>query len=93
MITSTSIVEFTNVRPIPICQSKNNYAPLYFTQVIGACGSPEKCEIVKSKGAIAAIDYNKESLKDKVKELTGGKGANIILDAVGGDIFDQCLRW
>ncbi len=73
---------------------KSNTAIIFFLkQVIGACGGPEKCEIVKSKGAFAAIDYNKESIKDKVKELTDGKGANIILDAVGGDIFDQCLRW
>ena len=61
--------------------------------MIGACGGAEKCALVLERGAFAAIDYNKESVKDRVKELTDGKGADIIMDAVGGDIFDQCLRW
>ena len=61
--------------------------------MIGACGGSEKCALVKQRGASDAIDYNTESVKDRVKELTNGKGANIIIDAVGGDIFDQCVRW
>lgn len=61
--------------------------------MIGACGSPDKCALVKERGAFAAIDYKTENLKERVKELTGGKGANIIVDAVGGDIFNQSLRW
>ena len=61
-------------------------------QVIGACGGPAKCALVKEKGAVAAIDYNTESIKDRMKELTGGSGADIIFDAVGGKVFDECLR-
>ena len=61
--------------------------------MIGACGGSQKCALVKQRGTIEAIDYNSENVKDRVKELTNGKGANVIIDAVGGDIFDQCVRW
>ncbi|XP_078384582.1 quinone oxidoreductase-like protein 2 homolog isoform X2 [Oculina patagonica] len=60
-------------------------------QVIGAA-SKDKLDVVTSMGASATIDYNKESIKDKVKELTGGKGANVIMEAVGGKVFNECLR-
>jgi len=43
-------------------------------------------------GASATIDYNNESIKDKVEEFTGGKGANVIVDPVGGKVFEECLR-
>ncbi|XP_033647630.1 quinone oxidoreductase-like protein 2 homolog [Asterias rubens] len=61
-------------------------------KVIGAAGGPEKCKLVTDKGAMAAIDYKVESVRDKTKELTKGRGANVIMDAVGGDIFKDCLR-
>ena len=61
--------------------------------MIGAAGGPEKCKLVTDKGAMAAIDYKVESVRDKTKELTKGRGANVIMDAVGGDIFKDCLRW
>jgi NADPH:quinone reductase len=38
------------------------------------------------------LNYSQASLKDKVKELTGGKGADVIFDPVGGDLFDQSTR-
>ncbi|XP_020611230.1 quinone oxidoreductase-like protein 2 homolog [Orbicella faveolata] len=60
-------------------------------KVIGAA-SKDKLDVVTSMGASATIDYNKESIKDKVKELTGGKGANVIMEAVGGQVFTECLR-
>jgi NADPH2:quinone reductase len=42
------------------------------------------------------VDYSDGELKDKVKALTDGKGADVIYDPVGGDLFDQvmrCINW
>ncbi|XP_022100704.1 quinone oxidoreductase-like protein 2 homolog [Acanthaster planci] len=61
-------------------------------KVIGAAGGPEKCKLVSDKGAFATIDYKQENLREKTKELTQGKGANVIMDAVGGDVWKECLR-
>lgn len=60
--------------------------------VIGACGGPEKCELVKQRGAIECIDYNKESIRERMKEITDGNGADIIFEVCGGKIFDESLR-
>jgi len=38
------------------------------------------------------IDYTTESIRDRVHELTGGLGADVVYDPVGGDAFDQALR-
>lgn len=64
--------------------------------VIACVGSDEKKDIVRQYGADHVINYSTESIKDRVKELTGGKGADVIYDAVGGDAFDQsmrCINW
>ncbi|MEH6494658.1 MAG: NADPH:quinone oxidoreductase family protein [Pseudomonas marincola] len=64
--------------------------------VIGTVGSDEKMDIVRKYGADHVINYSTESIKDRVKELTGGKGADVIYDPVGGDAFDQsmrCINW
>src|SRR6266849_6661323 len=61
-------------------------------KVIAAVGSDEKMEICKKYGATMFVNYAKEKMRDKVKELTGGNGADIIYDAVGGDAFDEAIR-
>jgi len=61
-------------------------------RVIAAASSPEKLETAKQAGADELIDYSDGELKDKVKAVTGGKGADVIYDPVGGDLFDQCMR-
>jgi len=61
-------------------------------RVIAAASSAEKLEVAKNAGADELINYSEESLKDRVKELTGGKGADVIYDPVGGDLFDQAVR-
>lgn len=61
-------------------------------RVIAGASTDEKLEIAKSHGADALVNYSKASLKDTIKELTGGKGADVIFDPVGGDLFDQCTR-
>lgn len=65
-------------------------------KVIAAVGSDEKMEICRKYGATQFVNYAKEKMRDKVKELTGGNGADIIYDAVGGDAFDEavrCIAW
>ncbi|MCG8696368.1 MAG: NADPH:quinone oxidoreductase family protein [Minwuiales bacterium] len=64
--------------------------------VIGTVGSDAKMDIVREYGADHVINYSNESIRDRVKELTGDKGADVIYDPVGGDAFDQsmrCIAW
>lgn len=58
--------------------------------VIAAVGSRAKMDIAREHGADYVIDYTAESIRDRVKELTGG--ADVVFDPVGGDIFTQSLR-
>ena len=61
-------------------------------RVIAAAGSADKLAVAREHGADELIDYAKESIRDRVRELTGGKGADVVYDPVGGDAFDQALR-
>ncbi len=61
-------------------------------KVIAAASSAEKLEVAKAAGADELINYSESSLKDEVKRLTGGQGADVIYDPVGGDLFDQAIR-
>ena len=61
-------------------------------RVIAAAGGPEKLAVARAHGADAMIDYRSESIRDRVRELTGGLGADVVFDPVGGDAFDQALR-
>ena len=61
-------------------------------RVIAAAGGPEKCDVALKHGADFAIDYKAESIKDRVREITDGIGADVVYDAVGGDAFDQAIR-
>ncbi len=61
-------------------------------RVIAAAGSERKRSVALDAGADLAIDYSDGELKSKVMALTGGKGADVIYDPVGGEWFDQCLR-
>ena len=61
-------------------------------RVIAAASTDEKLEIARQHGADELVNYGDGQLKEKVKELTGGKGADVIYDPVGGDLFDQCAR-
>jgi NADPH:quinone reductase len=61
-------------------------------RVIAAASSAEKLQVAREHGADELIDYSREDLKERTKELTGGKGADVIYDPVGGDAFDQCMR-
>ena len=61
-------------------------------KVIAAASSAEKLELCKSLGADEVINYNEESLKDRIKELTGGKGVDVVYDPVGGDYAEPAIR-
>lgn len=61
-------------------------------KVIATGGSDEKLAIAKQYGADALVNYSKEKIRDRVKEITGGAGADVIYDPVGGDAFDESLR-
>ena len=60
--------------------------------VIAAASSPEKLEIAKAAGADHLIDYSKESVRDRCKEITGGKGVDVAYDPVGGDFLEDAVR-
>lgn len=59
-------------------------AKAFGATVFTTAGSPEKCEVCRQLGADVAIDYKTEDFVAVVKEKTGGKGVNVILDMVGG---------
>ena len=61
-------------------------------RVIAAASSPEKLAIAREHGADYAIDYRAENLRDRVMELTGGRGADVVFDPVGGAAFEQSVR-
>ncbi|MCH8073255.1 MAG: NADPH:quinone oxidoreductase family protein [Proteobacteria bacterium] len=61
-------------------------------RVIAAASSAEKLEFAASAGADETVNYSEVSLKDTVKQLTDGKGADVIYDPVGGEMADQALR-
>ena len=61
-------------------------------RVIAAASSDEKLAVCKEKGADELINYSREDLKERTKELTGGQGANVIYDPVGGDFAEAALR-
>jgi NADPH2:quinone reductase len=65
-------------------------------RVIATAGGPDKLAVVRQAGAGELIDYQKEDFVDRVHALTGGRGADVIYDSVGGDVFDRslkCIAW
>ena len=54
-------------------------------------GTAEKCEECLSLGAAAAINYREEDFVERLRDLTGGKGVDVILDMVGGDYVNRDL--
>ena len=73
----------------------------YGARVIATGGRDDKLRVVKSRGADAVINYTLPDgslggFRDRVKELTGTGGADVILDPVGGSVFDEsmrCVNW
>jgi NADPH:quinone reductase len=61
-------------------------------KVIACANGPEKLAIAQEHGADHLIDYSKEDIRERVKAITGGRGADVVYDPVGGDAFDASLR-
>jgi NADPH:quinone reductase len=61
-------------------------------RVIAAASTEEKLNLCRERGADETINYATESLKDRAKELTGGKGVDVVYDCVGGDYAEPALR-
>jgi len=61
-------------------------------RVIAAASSEEKLALCRQVGADDTINYTTENLKDRINELTGGKGADMVYDPVGGSYTEQALR-
>jgi NADPH2:quinone reductase len=62
---------------------------------IGTAGSAQKCELAKAHGYTHVIDYGAEDFVARVKEITGGKGCDVVYDSVGRDTWRgslKCLR-
>jgi len=61
-------------------------------RVIALAGGREKLDIVRNAGADVAIDYREEDWVERVREETAGRGADVVIENVGGEIFDGCTR-
>jgi NADPH2:quinone reductase len=61
-------------------------------RVIATAGGPDKVEVCRKLGAEVAIDYLTEDFVEIVKEATGGDGADVIYDPVGGDVFERSTK-
>jgi NADPH2:quinone reductase len=61
-------------------------------RIIATAGGPEKTAVCRELGAHETIDYRAEDIAARVKEITGGHGADVIWDPVGGDVFDASRR-
>jgi len=64
--------------------------------VIAAASSEDKLAIAQAKGADHLVLYNREPFRDAVKRVTDGRGADVVFDPVGGEIFEnsvRCIAW
>ena len=61
-------------------------------RVIAAASKEEKLALCREKGAVETINYETEDLKTRIKELTGGRGVDVVYDPVGGKFSDAALR-
>ncbi|HAD87185.1 MAG TPA: NAD(P)H-quinone oxidoreductase [Rhodospirillaceae bacterium] len=61
-------------------------------KVIATAGSEDKCQACRDLGADLAINYRDQDFVEAAKEFTGGKGADVILDMVGGDYLPRNLK-
>jgi NADPH2:quinone reductase len=64
--------------------------------VIAAASSEEKLAIARTRGADHLVLYQREPFRDVVKRLTDGRGADVVFDPVGGEVFEnsmRCINW
>lgn len=61
-------------------------------EVIAAASAADKLELAASRGAMHLVNYAEPGFRERLRDLTGGHGVDVIYDPVGGDLFDTCLR-
>lgn len=61
-------------------------------RVVAAASSEERLEVARKLGAEGGIDYVREDLKVRIREVTGGEGVHLVIDPVGGDYSEAALR-
>ena len=61
-------------------------------RVIAAASSAEKLEVARQAGADELINYQDEDIRERLKTLTKGQGVDVIIDPVGGDLFETVFR-
>lgn len=61
-------------------------------RVIAAAGSADKLDFAREQGADELVNYAEDGYRDRLKELTGGRGVDVVYDPVGGDLMDPSLR-
>jgi NADPH:quinone reductase len=64
-------------------------AKAFGARVVATAGSADKCKVCRDLGAEHAVNYKSEDFLDAVKQATGGKGVNVILDMVGGAYVER----
>lgn len=67
-------------------------AKLLGAQVVATAGSSEKLEFVRSLGADTLVNYREPNWQEQVLHATDGKGADVILESVGGEVFHKSLE-
>jgi NADPH2:quinone reductase len=61
-------------------------------RVIATARGPEHLAVARAHGASAVIDTRAEDLRERIRDLTEGRGADVIFDPIGGDVFKASLR-
>ena len=67
-------------------------APISLPSSIACASSDDKLAFCRERGADEGINYAKEDVKEGLRRVTGAKGADVIYDPVGGDVFEACMR-
>jgi NADPH:quinone reductase-like Zn-dependent oxidoreductase len=62
------------------------------SQVIAVTGSPAKSVRLQGLGADVVIDFHRDDIPEQARRLTGGRGVDLVIDCVGGDMFVAGLR-
>ncbi len=65
---------------------------LWGATVIAGVGSAAKSALAREYGAAEVINYGEEDVRERIAKLTKGRGADLIYDPIGGDVFDQSVR-
>lgn len=61
-------------------------------RVIAAASTAEKLEVARQAGADELINYQSDDIRERIKTITKGQGVDVVIDPVGGDLFEQVFR-